>query len=260
MVLFPKDRELQRRFDLLCLLTHKEFALKYKRTTLGILWSLFNPLLTAVVFYVAFKIFMRFKMENYTFFLLTALFPWSWFSASVIISARSLVDNITLIKKVIFPRHYLIASVILAQFVHLIFAIPILMILASANGNGLSWAWLYGIPLLAILQFAFTFGIALIISISNTYFRDIEYLVGVSMNLVFWMTPITYPLASIPEKYRVLAYLNPLTSLVNLWRCIFLNQPLRIKELGIACLTAFFFLWIGFAVFRKLEQRLDEVL
>lgn len=119
---------LQRKIDLIYLLTHKEFALKYKRTVLGIFWSLLNPILLALVFFIAFKIFMRFKVENYPFFLLSALFPWTWFSSSIIISARSLVDNITLIKKVVFPRHYLVASVILAQLVHLLFSIPVLLL------------------------------------------------------------------------------------------------------------------------------------
>ena len=216
--------------------------------------------MTALVFFVAFKIIMRFKMENYTYFLLTALFAWSWFSSSVVICARALVDNVTLIKKVIFPRHYLIASVILAQMVHLIFSVPILLVLAAAYGKSPGLIWLLGIPLLMIIQFAFTFGVSLIISILNTYFRDIEYLVGVLMNLVFWMTPITYPLSSIPEKFRSLAYLNPLTSLMTLWRGIYLENSLNLKVLGVACLMAVFFLWLGVLVFRKLERRLDEVL
>ena len=254
------NRELQRKFDLLALLTHKEFALKYKRTTLGILWSLFNPLLTALVFFIAFKVFMRFKMENYTFFLLTALFPWSWFSASVIISARSLVDNVTLIKKIIFPRHYLIASVILAQMVHLIFSVPILLVIAAANGSVPSPFWLVAIPLAMAVQFAFTFGISLAIAICNTYFRDIEYLVGVLMNLLFWMTPITYPMTAIPERYRPLALLNPLTSLMNLWRSIFIHNTIAWGDLGIASLMAAISLTAGFMIFRRLEKRLDEVL
>ncbi len=249
-----------RKLDLIVLLTHKEFALKYKRTSLGILWSLFNPLLSALVFFVAFKIFMRFEMENYTFFLLSALFAWSWFSSSVIISARSLVDNVSLIKKVIFPRHYLIASVIFAQLVHFLFAIPILLVFSAVNGDGPSWTWLVGVPLMMLVQLLFTFGISLIISITNTYFRDIEYLVGVSMNLVFWMTPITYPLSAIPEKYRPLALLNPLTSIMSVWRNLFLKNEILWKELGIASAMAAFFLLLGFYVFNRMEKRLDEVL
>ena len=254
------NHTLQRKFDLICLLTHKEFALKYKRTSLGIFWSILNPVLSALVFFVAFKIFMRFQIENYTFFLLSALFPWSWFSSSVIISGRSLVDNVTLIKKVIFPRHYLVASVILAQLVHLLFSIPILVVFSYASGGGPSWNWLIGLPLIIAVQLIFTFGVSLVISISNTYFRDIEYLVGVSMNLVFWMTPITYPMTAIPEKYRNLALLNPLTSLMSVWRQLFLKNEVLWAQLGLSFGISLLFLFAGLETFKKLEKRLDEVL
>lgn len=254
------NRNLQRKFDLLYLLTHKEFALKYKRTTLGIFWSLLNPILSALVFFIAFKIFMRFEIENYTFFLLSALFPWSWFSSAVIISARSLVDNVSLIKKVVFPRPYLVISVILAQLAHFLFSIPILLAFSVVNADGPSWSWLLGIPILVLIQLTFTFGLALIISISNTYFRDIEYLVGVCMNLVFWMTPIIYPMSSIPDRFRTYLLLNPLTSLMGAWRELFFNNQILWKEIGIAFAMSLVFLAIGIAVFRKMERRLDEVL
>ena len=250
----------QRRVDLLCLLTHKEFALKYKRTLLGIFWSLLNPIFTALVFFLAFKIFMRFQMENYTFFLLSALFPWSWFSSSVIISARSLIDNVTLIKKVIFPRHYLVASVVFAQLVHLLFSLPILLIFSSLTAEGPALNWFLLIPLLILVQLIFTFGVTLIISICNTYFRDIEYLVGVFLNLLFWMTPIVYPIGSIPEKFRLLSLLNPLTSLMSAWRELFLRNNILWSDIGIASVMAIFFLFIGVTIFGKLEKKLDEVL
>lgn len=104
------SREFRRKRDLLWLLTKKEVTLKYKRTFLGILWSLLNPILLALVLFIAFKIFMRIQMENYTFFLLAALFPWNWFSASIIMSTGTLIGNVSLIKKVIFPRHFLIIA------------------------------------------------------------------------------------------------------------------------------------------------------
>ncbi|OGR83247.1 MAG: hypothetical protein A2902_06080 [Elusimicrobia bacterium RIFCSPLOWO2_01_FULL_64_13] len=250
----------EQRWDLLRLLTHKEFALKYKRTTLGIFWSLLNPVLQAAVFFVAFRIFMRFQIENYTFFLLAALFPWSWFSSSVIISGRSLVDNVTLIKKVVFPRHLLVAAVILAQLAHFLFSVPILAAFALGGGKGVGWNWLIGVPILVVLQLVFTFGIALVISISNTYFRDIEYLVGVLMNLVFWMTPIIYPMSAVPERFRPLLYLNPLTSLMTAWRELFFSNAILWKEIGIAAAMAVLCLAAGLAVFHKMERRLDEVL
>lgn len=250
----------QRKIDLIVLLTQKEFALKYKRTFLGIFWSILNPVLLALVFFVAFKIFMRFQIENYTFFLLSALFPWSWFSSSVLISSRSLVDNISLIKKMIFPRHYLVASVIMAQMVHLFASVPILLFFSMKDGQGPSALWLAGIPLLAAVQFIFTLGLCLMVAIFNTYFRDIEYLVAVLMNLVFWVTPITYPISAIPPNFRFLLILNPMTGLMGAWRELFQHNVMLWKETFLSLGLALAVLAIGIAVFRKMERRLDEVL
>ncbi len=250
----------QRRLDLIILLTQKEFALKYKRTFLGIFWSILNPILLAVVFFAAFKVFMRFQINNYTFFLLSALFPWSWFSSSILISARSMVDNISLIKKVIFPRHYLVVSVIIAQLVHLVFAIPILLFFSYKDGTGPSMLWFVAIPILIGVQFIFTLGLCLMVSILNTYFRDIEYLVSVVMNLLFWMTPITYPISSIPPQFHFLLVINPLTGLMSAWRDLFQNNHFLWKETSISAVMAFLFLGAGIVVFKKMERRMDEVL
>nr|HPN64270.1 ABC transporter permease [Candidatus Goldiibacteriota bacterium] len=77
------DRNMRRTLDLFLMFTGREITLKYKRSYLGFIWSLMNPILTALVFFVAFKLFMRFEIEDYTLFMLSALFPWTWFSASV---------------------------------------------------------------------------------------------------------------------------------------------------------------------------------
>jgi lipopolysaccharide transport system permease protein len=187
------DREFRRNKDLLWLLTKKEITLKYKRTVLGIFWSLLNPILLAIVLFIAFKVFMRIKMENYTFFFLSALFPWNWFSASVTLSTGTLIGNVSLIKKIRFPRHFLVLATILAQLVNFVFALPIVVGFSYFQGEGPGINWLITFPILIVIQFIVTLGICLMISIVNAYFRDMEYIVGVVISLLFWMTPIVYP-------------------------------------------------------------------
>jgi lipopolysaccharide transport system permease protein len=257
---FKPSHTLQRNFDLLYLLTYKEMALKYKRTILGIFWSLLNPLLLCLVFVVAFKVFMRFEVENYTFFLLSALFPWTWFSSSVLLSSRCLIDNVTLVKKIIFPRYYLVTAVIITQLVNLVFSIPILLFLSLTSSHGPSLKWLIGLPLLIVIQGLFTFGITLIVSILNTYFRDTEYLAGVIMTLFFWMTPITYPLDAIPPVLQRYFLFNPLTSIMFSWRELFFNNVLLWDKILIAMMMAFLAFMVGVIVFRKMEKNLDQVL
>ena len=254
------DREFRRKKDLLWLLTRKEITLKYKRTVLGILWSLLNPLLFAIVLVIAFKIFMRIQMENYTFFLLSALFPWNWFSASVTMSTGTLIGNVTLIKKIHFPRHFLVLSTILAQLVNLIFALPIIIGLSYFYGKGPGMNWVLTIPILIVIQFFVTTGICLSISLVNAYFRDMEYIIGVAVTMLFWMTPIIYPLNIVPEPYRIYLILNPLTYLITAWRDIFMSNSIDWGSIGISFGSSLIFLVLGVFVFQRFGKRLDEVI
>src|SRR4030043_1651950 len=228
------NREFRRKRDLLWLLTKKKVTLKYKRTVLGIVWSLLNPILLALVMFIAFKVFMKIKMENYTFFFLSALFPWNCFSASVVMSAGTLIRNVNLIKRIRFPRHFLVLSTIFGQLVNFIFALPIVVGFSYFQGEGPGINWLITFPILIVIQFIATLGICLMISIVNAYFRDMEYIVGVVISLLFWMTPIVYPLKMVPEAYRFYLAINPLTYLITAWRDLFMSNAIDWGNIGIS--------------------------
>ncbi len=250
----------RQQIDLLRLLIKKEITLKYKRTYLGFLWSLLNPLLTALVLFLAFKIFMRFEMKDYTLFLLSALFPWTWFSASVTMSTISLTGNISLIKKIIFPKHFLILATIISQLVNLLFALPIIITICLYYHKIPSLNWFVAIPILIIIQFMTTYGLALFISMINAFFRDMEYIVSVIVSMLFWVTPIIYPLDQIPAKYHPYLALNPLTYLIESWRNIFFSNTINWNYIGISFVTAIVVYITGSFVFRKMDRKLDEVL
>jgi len=254
------SREFRRKRDLLWLLTKKEVTLKYKRTFLGIFWSLLNPILLTLILFIAFKIFMRIQMENYTFFLLAALFPWNWFSASITMSTGALIGNVNLIKKIRFPRHFLILSTILGQFVNFIFALPIIIGFSYFYGKGPGINWFLSIPILMAIQFTVTIGICLAISMVNAYFRDMEYLIGVVVSMLFWMTPIIYPLNIVPEEYRTFLILNPLTYLITAWRDLFMSNAIDWGNIGISFGSSLIFLFCGIFIFQRLGKRLDEVI
>jgi lipopolysaccharide transport system permease protein len=254
------NREFKRKKDLLWLLTKKEITLKYKRTVLGILWSLLNPILLSLVLYIAFKIFMRIKMENYTFFFLSALFPWNWFSASIIMSGGTLIGNVSLIKKIRFPRYFLVIATVLAQLANLIFALPIIIGFSYFSGKGPEINWFFTVPVLVVIQLIVTTGICLSISMLNAYFRDMEYIIGFIVSILFWMTPIVYPLDMVPEAYRIFLILNPLTYLITAWREIFLSNHIDWGSIGISFGSSLIFFLLGIFVFQKLGKRLDEVI
>lgn len=254
------SRETQQQFDLLKILVKKEITLRYKRTYLGFFWSLLNPVLTGLVLLIAFNVFMRIEMKNFALFLMAALFPWTWFSASVTMSTNALTGNVSLIKKVIFPKQFLLFAIIAAQLVNFIFSLPVLIGLAIYYGNGPTLNWLIGIPVLVVVQFAVIYGLALIVSIANAFFRDLEYLIAVLISLLFWMTPIVYPLDAVPERYRVFLAMNPVTYLIQAWRELFFNNTINWHYISISLITAAVVLIAGLLVFKKFDKKLDEVL
>jgi len=254
------SKKTRQQLDLLKLLVKKETAVRYKRTYLGFLWSLLNPLLTALVLFIAFNVFMRFQIENFALFLLAALFPWTWFASSVTISTNALTGNVSLIKKVIFPKHFLLLATIIAQLVNFVFSLPVLIVLVFFYGGVPSLNWLIGIPVLIMVQFVVIYGLALMISVANVYFRDLEYIVGVLISLLFWMTPIIYPLEAVPAEARVLLAMNPVTYLMQAWRDLFFSNTLNWQYILVSGITAAVVLLAGLLIFRKLERKLDEVL
>ncbi|MCL5982721.1 MAG: ABC transporter permease [Firmicutes bacterium] len=254
------SRKTRQQLDLLKLLVKKEITLRYRRTYLGFFWSLLNPLLTGLVLLIAFNIFMRFEMKNFALFLMAALFPWTWFSASVTMSTNALTSNVSLIKKVIFPKQFLLFAIITAQLVNFIFSLPVLIGLAIYYGNAPTLNWLIGVPVLVAVQFAVIYGLALIVSMANAFFRDLEYLVALLVSLLFWMTPIIYPLETVPEEYRSFLFLNPVTYLIQAWRDLFFNNTINWHNIAISMITAAVVLLAGLLVFKKLDKKLDEVL
>ncbi|MBS3976420.1 MAG: ABC transporter permease [Syntrophomonadaceae bacterium] len=254
------NKKTRQQLDLLKLLIKKEITLRYRRTYLGFLWSLLNPLLTALVLFIAFNIFMRFEIENFALFLLAALFPWTWFAASVTMSTNTLTSNVSLIKKVIFPKQFLLLATIIAQLVNFIFSLPVLIGLVFYYGSAPNLNWLIGIPVLITIQFTVIYGLSLIISMANAFFRDLEYIVTVLISLLFWMTPIIYPLKAVPEDVRVLLVMNPATYLMQAWRDLFFNNMLNWHNIAISAITAAVVLLAGLLIFKKLDRKLDEVL
>ncbi len=247
-------------FDLVTTLTKKEIKIRYRNSILGYLWSVLHPLSLAVVFYVAFKLIMKINVENYTVFLIAGLFPWQWFANSVNASAGIFIGNASLIKKLNFPKSVLPLSVLLNDAVHFILSIPVIALFVAIYHIHIKLSWIYGIPVLIVIQLIFTYGLCLAISSINLFFRDMERIVLIFTTLLFYFTPIFYPETMVPAKYQVLIKLNPLACLMINWRNLFLTGTLDISYLYISLIYSVISLLAGYALFRKLSIRFAEVL
>jgi lipopolysaccharide transport system permease protein len=246
--------------DLIVVLTQKELKVKYKRSFLGYLWSIANPLSLALVFFIAFKVVMRIQIENYTLFLISGLFPWQWFSNSVNNSATVLLGNAPLIKKVNFKRETLIVATILNDMIHFILSIPVIVVFVLFYKIKPEISWIYGIPILLAIQFIITFGFSIAISAINLFFRDMERIVFIFTTLMFYLTPIIYPESMVPDKYKKLIFFNPLTALMVSWRDLFMNGVVNFKNISLATVYSIIVLVCGYLIFRRLKWRFAEVL
>jgi lipopolysaccharide transport system permease protein len=246
--------------DLVLVLTQKELKVKYKRSFFGYLWSIANPLALAFVFFIAFKIFMKIQIENYTVFLISGLFPWQWFSNSINSSAMVFVGNASLIKKVDFRKDVLVIATVLNDMIHFILSIPVIVLFLFLYGMKPSLLWLIGIPVLLLVQFIMTLGFAIAVSAINLFFRDIERIVGIFTALMFYVTPIIYSEDMIPSEYKRLILLNPLSILMVSWRKLFMHGTFDFKDAAVACIYSSIVLAIGYLIYRRLRWRFAEVL
>lgn len=253
-------RSLPQLAELLYVLVRKELKARYKNRFLGYVWALANPFAFAFVYWIAFKFIMRLEIENYSLFLITGMFPWVWMSVGVTAATRSFVLNALLIRKVNLPRAILPLGNVAQEMVHFGFALPAIMaFLWFAGEIRPNPSWLWQIPALTALQVAFVYPVALSFALANTYVRDIEYLVGIGFSLLFFATPMVYPITMVPEAYRRWFELNPLHALMQSWRSVFLQGTLEPGPVAYAVAFAAVTGVIAWLLYRKLAPRIGEL-
>ena len=244
--------------DLIKNLVSRDFKTRYKRSYLGILWSLLNPLLLILVYTLAFDYIMKIRVKDFPMFFMCAYLPWSYFSSGLMISLSSLSDSGYLIKAVYFPREIVPLSIVLSCLLHFlitfIFVFPILLIYGYLPHG----SYLF-LPVIILLQTLFIFGLSLFLSSIHVYFRDLRYILDVILMAWFWLTPIAYPISLIPEQYLFVYKLNPMTLFVTAYREALLHGMLPIPKYWIAILIATLgSLVLGYLPFSRIRKRLAE--
>jgi len=259
--------------DLLVNLTLRELRGKYKRSVLGWTWSLLNPLATMIIFSLVFGKLMKIKpavgdpsgLVNYPAFLLCGLLAWNFLSNAMNGSMVALLGNAGLIKKVYFPREILVFATILALDWGFLIEMGLLVVFLLLLGN-MVLPWLLGVVVAMVLLTVFSTGVGLVLSMLNVYFRDLQYLVGIGLQLWFYATPIIYPVSLVnnsgaPQWFKDVYALNPMLGFVGIFRALLYD--LRFPSWGqVAYVTAWSaaMVVLGMAVFRKFEPRLAEEL
>ncbi len=198
-------------------LVTRDIKTKYRRSVLGVLWTLLNPLLMMIVLSIVFSNLFRFRIENYPLYILSGQLIYNFFSEGTSRSMSAVIDNASLIKKVYIPKYLFAFSRILSSFINLMAsfcALIIVMIFTDAR--------LYYTTILAIIPIflltVFATGIGLILAAVAVKFRDMIHLYGVLLVALNYLAPIIYPMSILPGKINFLVRLNPITQVLNVFR------------------------------------------
>lgn len=268
----------------------RELRIRYKNSYLGFFWSILNPLATVLVMTLVFKYVMGQEVKNYSAYILAAYLPYMFFQLSLLDSSQSILSQITLLKKIYFPREILPIGSVLANFAHfllamLVFFAYLLFVWLLHPGESPFRATIIYLPILVVMQLALTMGLALIISAMNTFYEDVKYMVSVGLYLLFFLCPIVYfseqvmNAPGIPDRWRgavyVVYHLNPIAMLMTGYRKIMLAPqdvtmtrkgfndtfeylPLDWKLLLIAGVVCFATLILGYALFNQKKWQFVE--
>ncbi|HEY9861178.1 MAG TPA: ABC transporter permease [Candidatus Obscuribacterales bacterium] len=245
-------------YDLLRSLVDRDLKLMYKRSALGIAWTLINPLLQLAVFVFVFQVVIPVQIPQYSSYVFIGLLVWTWFQTALYQATGVILGSRSLIRQPRFPVAILPIVIVTTGLLHFLLALPVLVVFLLVDGIKLTPMVLY-LPILQILQFAFTVSLSYFLAALNVTFRDTQHTLGVVLQLLFYLTPIFYDLKNIPQKYWYFYGMNPLVHIITAYRQIFLwgVSPDWLALAIIAVFTAML-LPIGYLVFKRQSARFVE--
>ena len=248
--------------ELFYILIWRDILIRYKQTAIGLAWTLFRPLLSALVFALVFG-----KMVNvpsggnpHAPFIYVALVPWLFFAATISDVGASLIAHAGLISKVYFPRLLSPFVATVVALIDMLIALSLLVPMLWAFGVPITWRLLAIAPLV-LLTAALALGLGLCCAALNVKYRDTGLIIPYVLQFGLYLSPIIFPSDLVPYPWRLLYSLNPMVGLIEGFRwAAFPNQDLHPTALAISILSAVLFLILGFRNFRRMERNLADII
>jgi len=240
-------------------LVRRDLRGRYKGSFLGFLWTFINPLLQLMVYTMVFSVIMRMDIEKYYLYLFVALIPWMFFSTSVAGGCSCVLDQQSMVTKIYFPREVLPIAHVTAGFINMLYCFVVVLAVVLISGVQLSLSALVCLPLVMLIEYALALGMCLLLSALSVYFRDLIHITGIITMAWQYLTPVMYSIEMVPESYKTLFYLNPMTSIVIAYRDIlYYGAVPRMDTLGMSLIAGCVFLILGFLVFARLKRGFAE--
>lgn len=234
---------------------------RYKNSVLGFLWTFLNPLFQLIIYTFVFSVILPMDIDKYYIHLFVALVPWIFLSSCMTGGSRVILDQQDMVKKIYFPREILPIAYTTSQFINMLLTMLVIFVIVIVSGHGMNGVALLFLPLVLIVQYIFCLGIVMICSAVTVYLRDMEMILGVIAFGWMYLSPVIYAESYVPEKYRGIYYLNPMSSIITAYRKIlYYKECPEVVQLVQVGLVGCVGIVIGIIVFRKLQKRFVEEL
>jgi len=246
---------------LMVVLTLRDIKVRYKQTVLGAAWAIIQPLTIMLVFSVIFGNLAEIPSEGFPYpvFVYAALLPWIFFANALTTSGSSLVNSSNLVSKVYFPRLIIPLSAVAGGLVDLLISSAILLLLVVYFD--IPWTTnLVMAPFLILGVVLTAFGVGAILSALTVSYRDFRFIAPFLVQTWMYLTPVVYGVGFIPERWRWLLSLNPMTGYVEGFRAAFLGKPFAWDSLLISFILSLLILLVGVGYFGKVERRFSDVI
>lgn len=252
--------ELLRYRDLVGALVARDLKVRYRRSAIGFLWTMLQPLLMMLVLRTVFSTLFQAKSaevpQNYEIYALAGILFWNFFSQSIVASMNSLRGNAQLLQKLPVPKVVFPLATVLSGLVNLLFALLPLLALLVVSGHPIRPALLF-LPVAILLAALFTLGAGLLLSPLAVFFSDVVELIGVLLTLMFYLTPVFYPKDIVPESLRWVVRFNPIRSILEVFRDpIYQGEIPPLSHLTVSVVIVVLALGIGAWVFRRSSDRI----
>lgn len=256
--------DLWRYRELFYILSWRDITVRYKQTVIGVLWAILRPLLTMAVFTVIFGKLAKLPSDGnapYAIMVYAAMLPWQFFSSAVSESSNSLISNTQLITKVYFPRIIIPISSVVTSFIDFLVSFVILVFLMLYFKFTPSWNIIF-LPVFLLITFLTAAGIGLYITALNVKYRDFRYIVPFIVQFGLYISPVGFSSSIIPEEYRLLYSLNPMTGVIDGFRWAILGGKSTIEPTGflLSIAVMLLFLILGIYGFRKMERKFADII
>ena len=248
--------------ELLYFLAWRDIKARYAQTVFGIGWAIIQPLFTMVIFTVIFGKFARMPSDGlpYPIFAYVAIIPWTYFARSIERSGNSLVGEAGLVKKVYFPRLILPISATIGGLLDFIMSFVVLLGMMAWYGFRPNWGML-ALPLFLLLILITALSVSLWLSSLNTRYRDIVYVMPFLTQLWMYASPVVYPVSVVPERWRLLYSLNPMTGVIEGFRWALLGKKSPDFIIMALSMTAVLFIFLaGLVYFKRTERTFADIL